>query len=97
MHSSDVTYLNIGASLQINAEYSIGRGCRIIIGKSGSVKIGKGGYINSYTQVIIMNRLVLGNNCVVSWDCQFLEENFCEIDHSGKKQTDNTIEIGNHV
>lgn len=97
MHKDDHTYLNLEGKLIVDGKYSIGRGCRINIGKNGTVKIGKGGFINCNTNIIIMNSLTIGDNCVISWDCQFLDDDFHDIDYVGKSISDSSIRIGNNV
>lgn len=97
MNKADKTYLNIKGQLQIQGKYSIGRGCRIDIGKDALVTIGNGGYINANTNIIIMHRLAIGDNCAISWDCQFLDDDFHIITYEGKKSIDSSIIIGNHV
>ncbi len=97
IHKSDKTYLNVKGKLIIKNNYSIGRGCRFDIGENAIVSIGTGGYINSNTNLIIMHSLQIGDNCAISWNCQFLDEDFHEINYSGKKSTQNSIVIGNNV
>lgn len=92
-HKNDKTYLNIRGKLR----YSIGRGCRFDIGDNAIVTIGEGGYINCNTNLIIMHLLSIGNNCAISWDCQFLDDDFHEISYLGKIPTDNSIIIGDNV
>ena len=97
IYKADCTYLNIEGKFIIEGKYSIGRGCRINVGKNGIVKIGKGGFINCNTNIIIMNSLTIGDNCVISWDCQFLDEDFHNIDYDGKSISDSSIRIGKNV
>lgn len=96
-HKSDITYLNIRGKLELGGYFTIGRGCRFDIGENAEVYLGKGGYINPFTNVIIMHKLVIGDNCAVSWDCQFLDEDFHVINYPGKNNTDNSIIIGSNV
>ncbi len=97
IHKTDKTYLNINGKLKISGRYSIGRGCRFDIGENAVVTIGNGGYMNSNTNLIIMHNLNIGDNCAISWDCQFLDEDFHEISYPGKRQIESTINIGNNV
>jgi acetyltransferase-like isoleucine patch superfamily enzyme len=96
-HKSDKTVLNILGTLKINGDFSIGKGCRFDIGSKGEVIIGKGGYITANSYFIIMHKLIIGDNCAISWDCQFLDEDFHEIIYDKKRQIDPSIRIGNHV
>ena len=98
MNNSDKTYLNINGKIIFNGNYSIGKGCRFDIGKNAIVSIGKGGYVNPNTTFIIMHGLKIGNNCSISWNCQFLDEDFHTIDYQGKPENNlNDITIGNNV
>ena len=74
-----------------------GRGCRFDIGKDAIMSIGKGGYTNCNTSFIIMHKLVIGDNCIISWDCQFLDEDFHKVSYSGKKESSDSIIIGDKV
>jgi acetyltransferase-like isoleucine patch superfamily enzyme len=97
MHKTEKTLLNIDGELKFEGQYSIGRGCRFDIGSNASVSIGKGGYINCNTSIIIMHKLKIGNDCAISWNCQFLDEDFHSIIYTEKKEISNSIEIGNNV
>ncbi len=97
IHKTDKTYLNIKGKLRIKGKYSIGRGCRINIGENAVVTIGEGGFINCNTYFIIMHNLVIGDNCVISWNCQLLDDDFHELIYCGKREYANSIIIGNNV
>ena len=97
IHKTDKTYLNIQGKLIIKDDFSIGRGCRFDIGKNAIVELGSGSSITCNTNLIIMHHLKIGDNCIISWDCQFLDSDFHEISYSGKKDINNSIIIGNNV
>lgn len=97
IHKSDKTYLNIKGKLELNSNYSIGRGCRFDIGENAVVSIGKGGYTNCNTNFIIMHELLIGDDCVISWDCQFLDEDFHKVEYKDKKESKDSIIIGDRV
>lgn len=96
-HKNDITLLNIQGKLKIKGNYSIGRGCRIDIAKNAEITIGSGGYINVNSKFIIMNGLSIGDNTIISWNCEFLDESFHELSYDGKKEKVKNIEIGNNV
>ncbi|WP_157766479.1 acyltransferase [Pedobacter ginsengisoli] len=96
-HRSDKTYLNIRGKLVLNGDYYIGRGSRLDIGVNAVVKIGKGGFINVNNTLIITRKLEIGDNCIISWNCQFLDDDFHEVQYKGKKKTENGIIIGDNV
>lgn len=93
----DKTFLNIEGEFNIKSDYSIGRGCRFHIGINASISIGNGGYLNSKCNLIIMHKLTIGDNCIIAWNCQFLDEDFHHINYEEKKEIDNAIYIGNKV
>jgi len=95
---SDRTLLNIRGKLKINSShYSIGRGCRIDISKDAIVEIGERGHITAFTTLIIMHKLIIGDNCAISWNCQFLDDDRQSIEYAGRKEKEKEIIIGNHV
>jgi len=96
-HSNDVTLLNIGGKLILKSGYSIGRGCRFDIAENAIVSFGKGGYTNVNTKFIIMHGIQVGDNCVISWDCQFLDEDFHKVYYDGRENKPKEIIIGNNV
>ncbi len=83
VHDYDVTYLNIRGILHFQGNYNIGRGCRIDIGENAEVTIGEGGYMNAMNTIIINNKLVIGRDCIISWNCQFLDDDFHELEYEG--------------
>lgn len=97
MHRTDKTYLNIKGKLIINGKYSIGRGCRIDIAPNALVNIGQGGYINCNSIVSIMHSLTIGNECAISWNCQFLDDDLHQLNYQEKAEISNNIIIGNKV
>jgi acetyltransferase-like isoleucine patch superfamily enzyme len=45
-----------------------------------------------------MHQLTIGNDCAISWNCQFLDEDYHEIQYEGKKEKNsNSIKIGDRV
>ena len=96
MHKYDRTYLNIKGRLIFGGDYSIGKGCRFDIGSAAMAKFGRG-YVNANTTFIIMHGITVGDECAISWGCEFLDEDFHAITYDGKKDKLPAIEIGNHV
>lgn len=97
-HKHDVTLLNVQGKLIFKGPYTIGRGCRFDIGKNAIVKIGGNGFINPFTKLIIQNGLEIGDNCFISWDCQFLDDDFHAISYEGKiEPSANNIIVADHV
>jgi acetyltransferase-like isoleucine patch superfamily enzyme len=93
----DRTLLRIGGKMRVAGPFSIGRGCRLDIGKDASVSL-ESGVINSNTSLIIMHGLEIGADCGIGWGCQFLDEDFHTISYSGSRGlTGANITIGDHV
>lgn len=97
-HKNDICYLHVNGKLLIEGHVMIARGVRFDIEKDAVVKIGDASYINPFTKCCIMHGLTIGKNCSISWDCEFLDEDFHQLSYPGQKDKgDNKIEIGNHV
>ena len=100
---AEKTFLNISGQLIFKGGFSIGKGCKIDVREGGVLEIGKGGYMNSYTQMVVVHKVSIGDNCAISWDCQFLDEDFHEIYYPKKVKNPkkiprtNDIYIGNNV
>lgn len=97
IHPNDNTLLNIRGKLHFKSSYSIGRGCRMDIGENAKVVFGKGGYTSSFTKFIISHGLSIGDDCIISWDCQFLDDDFHKIQYEGKLEKSKEIKIGDNV
>lgn len=97
-HDSDYTVLNIKGKIAFTgSHYSIGRGCRFDIGENAIVTFGEGGHVTAFSNFIISNKLIIGDNCVISWGCQFLDDDHQKIFYKEKEEKENEIIIGNHV
>jgi acetyltransferase-like isoleucine patch superfamily enzyme len=96
MHKNDVTYLNVRGKLIFEDKYAIGKGCRFDIGEEAVVRFGKG-YVNGMTNFMITHGITVGDGCAISWGCEFLDEDFHQINYPGKKEKSPLIEIGNRV
>ena len=99
IHKRDRAFLNIQGKLSLNGNFWIGRGCRLDIGKNATVELGRYSFINPFTDLIIMHSLKIGNNCSISWHCQFLDEDFHQIRYERKPDENGNkgIEIGDNV
>jgi acetyltransferase-like isoleucine patch superfamily enzyme len=93
----DTTVLNISGKAVFNGSFSIGRGCRMDIGSKATATFGKNTFVNPFTLFVIMHELEIGDNCAISWYCQFLDEDFHEISYEGKTEKPGKITIGNKV
>lgn len=96
MNRNDLTYLNVAGKLKFNGDYRIGKGCRFDIDKNAVAEFGYGS-ITANTTFIIVHGLKVGDGCAISWGCQFLDEDFHEVQYAGKVSKPHPIEIGDHV
>lgn len=96
MHRYDRTYLNVRGRLEFLGKYSIGKGCRFDIGSRAAATF-DAGQITAASTFIIMHGLLVGKECTIAWGCQFLDDDFHDIEYAGKVQKDNKIVIGNSV
>lgn len=97
-HKNDLTKININGRLIIEGDfYHIGRGCRIDVAEGKTLQIGKDGFINPFTSIIVRNAVTIGDGTYISWNCQILDEDYHEVHYEGKIEKDKKIEIGNHV
>jgi acetyltransferase-like isoleucine patch superfamily enzyme len=90
------TYLNIRGKLRVDANLPLNKRCDLYIGENATADFGHS-YVTGRTSFLIMHDLKIGDDCAIAWGCLFLDEDFHELDHPGKKSRKNGIEIGNHV
>jgi len=95
-HRHDHTYLNVRGRLIFRGNYMIGKGCRFDIGPKATAVFGTG-YVNANTTFIIQHELTVGDDCSISWGCQFLDDDFHQVSYAEKRQKEPRIVIGDHV
>jgi len=94
----DKTFLRVNGKLIVNGNHRINKGCRFDIQKDAHVELGDSTYINPNSLFVISHSLKIGNNCAISWNCQFLDEDFHCISYPGRKDSAaKGIVIGNNV
>ena len=94
----DRTFLNIRGKLVFNGNFSIGKGCRFDVSPKAVIEIGGNGYVSPNTWFIISHGLTIGEGCMISWGCQFLDDDFHKLEYDKQKHlATNKITIGNHV
>lgn len=94
--SSDKTYLHIKGNMIVEKDFHIGRGCRFVVGKNAKIVLGRS-MVNANTFFIINHSLEIGDHCVISWNCQFLDDDLHSISYKEKKAKSPHIQIGNKV
>jgi acetyltransferase-like isoleucine patch superfamily enzyme len=96
-HRSDRTYLNVLGKMEFKSNYNIGRGCRFDIGTDGSASFGNG-FVNPNSLFIVMHRLEVGDGTVISWNCQFIDDDFHNLRDPGRPAAgEHDIRVGEHV
>ncbi len=85
----DVSFLNIRGKLITTGLFSIGRGCRFDIGEKAVCELGANSYVSPFTDFIIAHGIRIGSGCAISWHCQFLDEDFHEMEYEGKIENRN--------
>jgi acetyltransferase-like isoleucine patch superfamily enzyme len=97
MNNHDKTFLNVGGLLRFEGDYSIGKGCRFDIGGRATAIFGRGG-VGPNTTFTIAHSLKVGQGTIISWGCQFLDDDLHELSYQGKRRKSREgIEIGSHV
>jgi acetyltransferase-like isoleucine patch superfamily enzyme len=94
---NNLTSIRVEGELIFKGDFTIGKGCKIHVGKNAICILGDGGYITSNTSLLVLHHLKIGKGCIISWDCQFIDEDFHEIQYAGRKDKPNKIIIGDHV
>ena len=93
----DRTLVRVRGAMVVLGRFSVGRGCRIDVGRDAEVVLGRG-YIAPNTTMVIMHGLTIGDDCAISWGCQFLDEDFHAVTYDGRAPVeDRRIGIGSHV
>jgi acetyltransferase-like isoleucine patch superfamily enzyme len=98
IHKRDTTFLNIRGKMKTNRNVLINRGCRFDIGENALLEIGECSSINPFTKIIIQHGLSIGKDCSISWNCQFLDEDFHAVNYNDKEEiSEKQIVIGDRT
>lgn len=83
----------------IKGKASIGRGCKISVGKKAILTLGKNLNITGNSEIICQKEITFGDNCLLSWDILMMDTDFHHIlNQEGVKiNPPKPIKIGNHV
>ena len=93
-----VTRMDVRGCLRVNGDAGLGRGCLVEINQGATVELGHGSFINSRSQLVIHHGLRIGSGCAISWECQFLDEDFHTLIYEGQRKPDrNDIVVGDRV
>jgi carbonic anhydrase/acetyltransferase-like protein (isoleucine patch superfamily) len=77
----------------------IGHGAKICVGKDGHLLIGSNFVLSAESSIISFKRVVIGKDCLISWDNLIIDTDFHKIVDLEEKHLnqDREIVIGNHV
>jgi carbonic anhydrase/acetyltransferase-like protein (isoleucine patch superfamily) len=92
------TVLEIEGKLVIHGDVEIGKGCCVLISKSGVCTI-RESYITGGTNLIVCHGLEIGRGSAIAWGCEIMDEDFHPIEYEGKveREREPNIVIGEHV
>lgn len=93
------TMWEVDGMLVVNGKASIGRGCRISIGKDAVLTLGDKFMITGRSSIVCQKEITFGNDCLLSWDILMMDTDFHHIiDEDGKVVNQpRPIHVGNHV
>jgi len=82
-----------------NGDCSIGHGCRLSVGKDGVLSFGKRFQMTANSSIVCEKEISFGNDCLVSWECLFIDNDYHSLyDETGKITNEAApIIIGDHV
>lgn len=98
--SSDSPIIQIGSDcgLIINGRFIMFPGSKIIIASKGKVVVGNNSFIHSFTKLIAMEKIEIGDNCAISWDVQIMDSDIHSTIINGEiSQETKPVKIGNYV
>ena len=83
----------------VNGYIWIGVGCRVNIYKGAELYLGKNLKVTGRTTVICRKRIIIGDDCLFSWDIQIMDTDFHKVFDGNDCQinVDKEIVIGSHV
>lgn len=84
--------------LYINGYFFLGAGSRLNIGPIGCVHTGENFKVSCLSKIICSSSIIFGNNCLISWECLFMDSDSHKLFKDGKVINDSKqILIGNDV
>ena len=98
-HPDDKTWLRLDGRMSVGSRCKIGRGSRVHVGKRATLTWGDGVWTNARVLIHISQGLTVGDDCLLGWDSQFVDDNFHEVSYPGSapEPTAKPIHIGNRV
>lgn len=75
-YHKSLTKIMVKGKLHIGHDVKIGNGCIIVVEPYGDLSIGNDVEIGFYSRFFCQEKMVLGNQISVSWDCQIFDTDF---------------------
>ena len=89
------TIWNVKGTIIFQGSAMIGHGSRIDV--DGELVLGDRFKIQAESSLIVKKKVTFGNNCLISWDCQFMDTDFHVIKQGDRTiNPDRPINIGNN-
>jgi len=57
----------------------IGHGAKISVGENGTLTLGTDFALTAESSIVVKKRVTFGNDCLISWDCLFMDSDFHKI------------------
>jgi hypothetical protein len=98
------TYIDLeeNATLQIDGDFWIGNGVRILVAKNGLLKIGgrdkeSESGITSNSTIFTYSKIDIGKDFLCAWDVFITDSDWHYLEFDGVPQLNSDVSIGNHV
>ncbi|GKX67545.1 acetyltransferase [Clostridium sp. TW13] len=97
----DLTLIQIakGGSLDIDGDFTVEPGARIIVGPHAKMVLGNNSFISVGALIISRKLVEIGENCAISWNVQIMDTDFHTICYADNSQNTVTkpVKIGDNV
>jgi len=93
----DQSFVNVQGRLQIMGEpVTLGKGCRVDIGPGAKCML-EGCAIGGMSRLIIAHHLTIGAGSLISWGCEFLDDDWHTVEYPDRRHRPPGITIGKSV
>lgn len=93
------TIWEVNGKVIFNGKTTIGHGSKIVVGTYGQLSFGDNFKATAETSIIAFNKIIFGNNCLLSWDTLLMDTDFHTVKNENNEVINSTkpILIGDHV
>lgn len=89
---------SVGGTVCFNGKVKIGSACRICCNEKGNIIFEDGVNITGRTAVVSDNRITIGKDSLISWDCLLMDTDFHKVIYQGKSVNNSkAIYLRDHV